>query len=208
MKTILLLSHGKFLNSDLPKILGRSLLGWRVLHITTAANGARVDMKPYWDTVHEALEKYGCEVKDLDLEGKTKNELRDILKNFEAVFINGGNTFYLLKEMRASGFSELLKELIPQGLVYMGASAGAYVMCPTIEVSGWDTTRNTFGLTDLSALNFAPFLLSAHYHPGKAALIKEKSQQSKYPIRILTDEQAILLKDNQMEFLGGPEIVL
>ncbi len=208
MRTMLLLSHGRFLNNDLPKILGRSLVGLRVAHITTAAKGARVDMKPYWETVHQALGKHGCKVEDLDLDDKPENELRHILSNFDAVFVNGGNSFYLLKSIRESGFDKIMKALIPQGFIYMGASAGAYVICPTIEVSAWDSSRNTFGLTDFSALNLVPYLLSAHYKPEKAVLIKEKSGKIKYQIRILTDDQAILIKDDQEEFLGGEEIKL
>jgi dipeptidase E len=208
MKTILLLSHGKFLNNDLPKILGRSLFGLRVAHITTASKGARVDMTPYWETARLGLTKNGFQVEDLDIEGKTENELRAILKNFDAVFVNGGNAFYLLRAMRDSGFIKIIKELIPKGFIYMGASAGAYVVCPTIEVAAWDTSRNKFGLEDLSAFNLVPFLIKAHYQPDTAALIKEKSRQAKYPIRILTDEQAILIKDEQIEFLGDKEIIL
>ncbi len=208
MQTLLLLSHGKFLANNLPDILGISMAGLKVVHITTASKGARVDMSPYWETVHQNLSAHGCLVDDLDIEGLSEQALREILKRYQAVFVNGGNVFYLLKAMRVCSFEKVLKELLAEGLIYMGASAGAYVACPTIEVASWDASRNTFGLTDYSGFNFVPYVLKAHYHPDLFDLIKDKSEKMIFPIRILTDDQAILVKDNVSYFLGGEEVKL
>ncbi len=206
MQTLLLLSHGKFLANNLPDILGISMAGFKVVHITTASKGARVDMSPYWETVHQNLKGHGCLVDDLDIEGLSEETLRGTLKEYQAVFVNGGNVFYLLKAMRDCNFEKVLKELLPEGLIYMGASAGAYVACPTIEVASWDTSRNTFGLTDYRAFNFVPYVIKAHYRPDLLDTIQEKSKKMIYPIRILTDDQAILVRDNVSYFLGGEEI--
>jgi len=206
MQTLLLLSHGKFLANNLPDILGVPTAGLKVVHITTAGKGARVDMSPYWLTVHQNLEGHGCLVDDLDIEGLDEETLRNILKEYQAIFVNGGNVFYLLRAMRACNFEKVLKELLSEGLIYMGASAGAYVACPTIEVAAWDTSRNTFDLTDFSGFNFVPYLIKAHYRPDMIDLIKEKSKTLTYPIRILSDDQAILVKDGISHFLGDNEI--
>jgi len=209
MKTLLLLSHGQFLNNDLAQILNRSLVGWRVAHVTTAAKGTRTGMASFWKVVHEAFARKGCYVEDLDLDGKDENELRDILKKFNAVFVNGGNTSYLLKSIRKSGFDKVVRELLPQGFVYMGASAGAYVACPTIEAAAWNNKdKDTFGLTDLTAMNLVPFLLVAHYTPEFYDLLREKTAAISYATRVLTDEQAILVNDDEIKFLGGEEIKL
>lgn len=206
MQTLLLLSHGKFLANNMSDILGVSMTGLKVAHITTAGKGARVDMSPYWATVHQNLESQGSIVDDLDIEGLSEVALKSILNEYQAVFINGGNVFYLLKAMRACNFEKVLRELLPTGFIYMGASAGAYVACPTIEVAAWDTSRNTFGLTDYSAFNFVPYVIKAHYRPDLLDLVQEKSKKMIYPLRILNDDQAILVKDGISYFLGDDEI--
>ena len=208
MQTLLLLSHGKVLFHNLPEILGRSLTGAKVIHVTTAANGALTDMSPYWQTVHNAFDSYGCLVEDLDIKGREYQELKTILATADIVFVNGGNTFYLLEAVRESGFDRVVKELLPLGLIYMGASAGAYIACPTIEAATWKSNKNRVGLTDLSAMKLVPFLLSVHYIPEFRELLEEKIKCTDYPIRVLTDDQAILVKDGQEEFIGSGEVKL
>ena len=70
------------------------------------------------------------------MDGKNEDELREILRGKELVYVEGGNTFYLMKAIRESGFEKVIKELLPKGLIYMSVSAGAYVACPTIEMAG------------------------------------------------------------------------
>lgn len=53
--------------------------------------------------------------------------LRQRLAAFDLVWVLGGNTFNLLYEMKRSGFSDIINELVEGGLVYAGESAGAVV---------------------------------------------------------------------------------
>ena len=45
-------------------------------------------------------------------------------KSFDAVFVSGGDTNVLCREMRRTGFDEVLKAAVNAGLVYVGISAG------------------------------------------------------------------------------------
>ena len=58
-------------------------------------------------------------------------ELKDI------IFVEGGNTFYLLKAMRACNFEKIIRKLLKEGKVYIGASAGSIVAGKTIKTAGW-----------------------------------------------------------------------
>ncbi|KKQ60349.1 MAG: hypothetical protein US81_C0023G0011 [Parcubacteria group bacterium GW2011_GWE2_38_18] len=210
MLTILLTSSSKFLNNDLTKILGKPLKDFRIAHIITASKGEGVTDLGYINRTKEIFKQNNCEFEDLDLDGKNENELRKILKKFDAVFVNGGSTFYLLKSIRESGFNKVIKELLPLGLIYIGASAGSYVACPTIEMSTWkhQDKYNHYGLTDFSAMNLVPFLMSVHYVPEYETLLRKKIPLTNYPVKILTDEQAILVKNNEINLLGGDEIII
>lgn len=47
------------------------------------------------------------------------------LKSFDAIFISGGDSAVLCREMARTGFNAILKEGISDGLVYVGISAGS-----------------------------------------------------------------------------------
>lgn len=211
MKTLLLLSSSQFLiENKLSEIFNKSFENIKLAHIFTAAKGKGCVKMEYLEKTKNILKAKGCIVEDLDIDGKNEDELRNILKNFDGVFVNGGSTFYLLKSIRESGFDKVLKELLPEGFIYIGASAGSYVCCPTIEMSLWkhQDKYDHYGMTDLTGMNLVPFLMSVHYVPENKELIKNKISEANYPVRILTDQQAILVKDDEITFLGGKEIKL
>jgi len=210
MKTLLLLSSGKFLNNDLTEYLGKPLSDFRIAHVINASKGKGVNDLSHLDRVRAIFKQNNCYFEDLDLDGKKEDDLRKIFSNFDAVFVNGGNTFYLLKSVRESGFDKVIKELLPKGFVYIGASAGSCLACPTIETSLWrhQEKYDHYGLTDLTGLNLVPFLISVHYMPDYHDILKEKIFKAGYPTKILTDNQAILVKDGEIRLLGGEETVL
>ena len=210
MKTLLLLSSGRFLNNDLSEYIGKSLKELRIAHVINASKGKGVTDLSYLDRVREVFKQNNCYFEDLDLDGKNEEDLREILNNFNAVFVNGGSTFYLLKSIRESGFDKVIKELLPKGFIYIGASAGSYVACPSIEMSLWkhQDKYDHYGLTDLSGMNLIPFLITAHYIPEFHDLLKDKISYAHYLVRILNDQQAITVNDDQIKLVGGKEIKL
>lgn len=180
-----------------------------MVHVITASIG--VTNLEYFERNREFFKKEGYQVEELDLDGKSEDELRNILSKKELVYVEGGNTYYLMKAIRASGFEKVIKELLPKGLIYMGGSAGSYVCCPTIEMAGLrhqDAKYNKFGVTDLTGMNLVPFILAVHYSSQYKEFIKEKIAQSKYPWKILTDEQALLVRDGEVELVGNQEEVV
>jgi len=208
MKTILLTSAGMDIKEEILKVLPKSPEQMKVAHIITAS-------KPEKNTSYvakdkDAMVKEGFQVEDIDLEGKSEPELKEVLRDKDIIYVQGGNTFYLLKYAKQSGFDELVKKLIGEGKIYIGVSAGSYIACPTIEMATWKKhqDRERIGLTDLSALNLVPFLLSVHYVDEYKGILKEAISKTKYKVRILTDEQAIFVINDEIKFIGGEEIKL
>ena len=208
MKRLLLSSNGGFVIEKGLKLLFDDVSQIKLAYITTAGKG-NVN-KTYLEIHKELLRKEGYDFEELDIEGKNENELRELLKNKNAVYVEGGNTFYLLKAVRESGFDKIIKELIEKGMPYIGSSAGSYIACPTIEMATWKEPgeeKDRFGVTDLTAMNLVPFLVKAHYEPEQKELLKEKISQTKYETKILKDGQAILVEDNNYKLVGeGEEI--
>lgn len=206
MKTILLTSAGMNVKDEILKILPKPAKQIKIAHIITAS---KVEKNlSYLERENQIMKELEFNVESIDIEGKTENELCVLLRNKDIIYVQGGNTFYLLKFVKESGFGKVVKDLIKKGVIYIGVSAGSYIACPTIEMAYWKhPDRNTVGLTDLTGLNLVPFLLSVHYNPEYAATLKKEISTAKYPVKILTDEQAIFIQDNEIKLVGrGKEI--
>lgn len=189
---------------EILKLLPRPANQIKLAHITTASKAE--DDISYVKKDSQIMADVGFHVQEIDIEGKNENELRRLLGDKDIIYVQGGNTFYLLKCVRESGFDKVVKDLIQKAVIYIGASAGSYIACPTIEMANWKhPDKNTVGLTDLRALNLVPFLLSVHFKPEYASVLKQEISTSKYPVKILTDEQAILVRNGEVKLVGNGE---
>lgn len=201
---LILASDLNFLLKHGYNLTGISKSEMKIGYITTASKVARD--KNFFEKVKNFIKENHIIFEEIDIEGKSKHEMLNFFKNKNVIHAEGGNTFYLLKAIRESGFAEVLKELLNEGKIYIGTSAGAYIMCPSIEVANWNETgRDRFGLTDFSALNYVPFVLKVHYKDEMENLIKEKMKTLKYPLRILRDGQGILVENDKYTFFGDGE---
>jgi dipeptidase E len=82
------------------------------------------------------------------------------LDTADALFVGGGNTFRLLKALHELGLVEAIRRRVEQGMIYIGASAGTNVACPTIR------TTNDMPIVEpptLRALNLFPWQINPHY---------------------------------------------
>ncbi|MBI2514714.1 Type 1 glutamine amidotransferase-like domain-containing protein [Candidatus Wolfebacteria bacterium] len=206
MKTILLTSAGMDVKEEILEILPKPANQIKLAHISTASK-AEGNLS-YLEKENREMKALGFQVEEIDIEGKNEAELRKLLEDRDVIYVQGGNTFYLLKYVRESGFDKVVKDLIDKGVIYIGVSAGSYIACPTIEMANWKSQdRNVVGLTDFAGLNLVPFLLSVHYKPEYKEVLKREILAAKYPVKILTDEQAILIRDGEISLVGkGEEI--
>jgi dipeptidase E len=132
------------------------------------------------------------------------------LKGVDVVFVFGGNTFEYLNGLRKTGLGTAIKKFVRKGGVYLGLSAGSYVVCPTIEAASWKhPDRNTPGLKNLAGLNLVPFLVTAHYEEKYRGIVTKEAGGVKYEVIVLTDKQAIIINGNKRTIIGpGKKLVL
>ena len=214
VKTLLLTSAGIVpeVKKDFLSILPMKPSEVKVSFVITGAYGEPPETyggsEPWWlKRDRQTLYDSGInQVEDLDLRGKTKIQLEKILKDKDIIFVSGGNTFYLLYWARKSGFDKLVPICLKRGVLYVGASAGSYLVCPSIEIALWkEPKRDRFGLTDMKGVNLAPFLIMAHFVEKYRKLINKMAKTIEYPLVALTDKQAVLVKGKIIKLLGTPE---
>ena len=102
---------------------------WRICHIVTASTAGRAAdrswaAEPWLVEEERQLQGHGFLCESLDLAGWPEPDLAADLASFDVLYVQGGNTFYLLERMRRSGADRIIQELVAaQGAVAPGDQA-------------------------------------------------------------------------------------
>lgn len=166
-----------------------------MVFIPTAANPYK--KRPWIAADRDALTAAGFQVFNLDIENKTKKELREILKNANIIFVAGGNTFYLLEKAKKSGFDKIVKDLVSTNIIYIGSSAGSIILGPGIEFAEAFDDPNIAQLDSTKGFMLIDFIPLPHYekeNPDYKDIIKEYGL--KYTLVPITNDQIILVDDD------------
>lgn len=191
------------------KLLGKSPKETRVCFIATASKPE--EDKWYIDQDKKRLSELGFGYEELDLEEENEKSLDKKLKNFDVIFVEGGNTFYLLKYAKKSGFGNTLKRFLDNGGVYLGVSAGTIIMGKNIKSSqiyydlAGQGDKNIVDLKDLTGLDFVPYIFCVHINKKDINIIKDYATETSYPIVCLSDSQALLVNGKDIEIVGSGE---
>ncbi|WP_091504859.1 MULTISPECIES: dipeptidase PepE [Amycolatopsis] len=116
---------------------------------------ALADHDAYTAKAAEALAAFGVEVT-----GAHQGDPIALLDAAQAVFVGGGNTFRLLRELYARELLAPIRDRVARGTVYIGSSAGTNVACPSIR------TTNDMPIVQppsFDASGLVPFQINPHY---------------------------------------------
>jgi dipeptidase E len=144
------------------------------------------------------------------------------VEEVDAIFVGGGNKFYLSYWMEKSGLFGLLPQLIKQGKVYVGASAGSMMVTPTLNFN-----RDYFKKTGVyhddefdevmpasagsaKTLDLVDFVIRPHfkadYFPQATLENVEKwAAKVDYPLYALDDQSALKVIDEKVEVISRGE---
>lgn len=144
----------------------------------------------------EDLAQMNYKVIDIDI---SKENKQDILKKFklvDSIFVAGGNSFYLLQQLKNK---DVLKELteFANNKIYIGSSAGACIVCPSIEyVQKLDDKSQAPLLNDYNAMNLVDFYILPHYkNKDKYTKLADEIEKeyNNYKFIKLSNNQAIVV---------------
>lgn len=145
------------------------------------------------------LETLGLSVDTIDLRDFSDSAtLQAKLASYDLVWAMGGNTYVLRYEMQRSGFDLAIRELLDEGKVYGGDSAGALIACPSIAgVESADPPQYAEKLIT-EGLNLIPFLVLPHVDNPEFAAVTPlfKAHHSGKEIVELKDSQAVIISDD------------
>lgn len=172
----------------------------KVGFIPTAAN-----VEPYskdWViSQFNQLQRYGfyqIDIVDIAADGV---DWRTRLDTCDMLWLSGGNTFYLLDQVRKSGFDTWLKENI-DSKVYVGGSASTILVTPTIKIAD-GVDDNTVGLEDFTGLGLIDFEINVHCDAAGLEATGEYAKQTENKVYALDDLRAIKVVDGNVEVISG-----
>jgi len=148
---------------------GEAYLGWprqaihdylnkhnikKVLFIPYAGVGITYD--EYTAKVNNVFTELGFEVEGIHTFADPAKAIHDA----QAIAVGGGNTFHLVYMLHKLKIMNVIKEVVENGKVYMGWSAGSNVACPAIK------TTNDMPIIEPESFNctaLIPFQINPHY---------------------------------------------
>lgn len=189
--------------ADVANILGQfeeNLSGKRVTFIPTASNVEKVIF--YVNSGKKALEKLGLIIDKLDVSMANQEEIIKKLTKNDYIYVTGGNTFFLLQELKKSGADKIIVDQVNAGKLYIGESAGAMVASPNVEYAGpMDSVKKAPDLSGFDSLRLIDFCPVPHHtnSPFKKAVEKIITQYgSKFPLKPISNKEVILVDDNMV----------
>ena len=148
--------------------------GKHVVFIDTAAKFEEVNF--YVDEAVEILENFGSKLRHLDVscaqslavpvsekdELFCNDEILSAISQCDIIYISGGNTFYLLNELRKSRVWQAIKNAVKAGKIYVGESAGAIAAAPDTKYATL-MDENSANMSDFTGLNLVDFCVVPHF---------------------------------------------
>lgn len=178
MKKILLTSAGfenKVIENKFIELLNKDIGESKALFITTAA--VEPDAIMVLPKCLEDLLNCGILKKNITVYDMHKLITFEEIKKYDAVYVCGGNTSYLVDRINEVGFKKIIDQFIENGGIYIGVSAGS------VAASGEYS----------NGLDFIHNKLDVHCDKGtKSGIIKTND------MLYLTDNQAILITDDDI----------
>ena len=151
------------------------------------------------------LEDLGLIVDELDVSTASRKTVMEKLTKNDMIFVGGGNTFFLLQELKRSGADKIIAQEVEKGKLYIGESAGAIAACPDIGYSAeMDVPEKAPELTDYTGMGLVDFYVVPHLgHPdmGPAAERIIEQYSSVPDLKVINDYQAILVKGDKAGIL-------
>jgi|CXWK01.1.fsa_nt_gi dipeptidase E len=157
----------------------------------------------------EALRAKGWNIELVDLRewrnSQDREALRQKLASKDVFLFAGGNPFYLRWLMKATGADEIITELVKQGKVYAGASAGGVVAGPTLRFFDNQDDPNEAEEIIWDGLNLTHIVLVPHIDNEEfgegCRQAGEALKAAGYTTQPITDAQALLINGDHAEVI-------
>lgn len=142
--------------------------------------------------------KLGASVTEIDISTEAYSTIQAVFEDADVIYFTGGNSFFLMDQLRKTETDELLKKELANGKLMIGESAGAIICAPTIQyIEQMDEKPEDYSQEDNEGLDLIDFYVLPHYLTAPFKKITERimAEFSDLNICAINNHQAIIVND-------------
>lgn len=185
--------------AKLKTFIGTGLASKKVAYVVTAGNGEFHGAWRASETI-QVIRPIFPKLTIVELEDYQHRDVIQTIESVDILWVAGGFTGYLLYWMRRSGLVDKLPQLLEQGLIYVGSSAGSMACSTSQEASSWYLREPEPGAEFIPGLGLIDFEIYPHYEESLLPDIKKLWTHGK--LALLKDGEVITKAENQITWLG------
>ena len=159
----------------------------------------------YVGSARKLFKKMGAIVTEIDISKEDFSTIKSAFKDANIIYFTGGNSFFLIDQLRRTGVDKLLKEELEKGKLMIGESAGAIICAPDISyIEKMDPIPKDYSQNDYAGLNLIDFYILPHYLTAPFKKVTAEIMQSFPNIELcaINNAQAVIVKDGKRDAIG------
>ena len=152
----------------------------------------------YVGSARKLFKKLGASVTEVDISTEAYSTIQAVFEDSDVIYFTGGNSFFLMDQLRKTETDELLKKELVNGKLMIGESAGAIICAPTIQyIEQMDEKPEDYSQEDNEGLDLIDFYVLPHYLTAPFKKITERimAEFSDLNICAINNHQAIIVND-------------
>ena len=152
----------------------------------------------YVGSARKLFKKMGASVTEIDISTEAYSTIQSVFEDADVIYFTGGNSFFLMDQLRKTETDELLKKELANGKLMIGESAGAIICAPTIQyIEQMDEKPEDYSQEDNEGLDLIDFYVLPHYLTAPFKKITERimAEFSDLNICAINNHQAIIVND-------------
>ena len=182
--------------SKVDALLKDHIAGKRVAFIPTAS--IHEGYTGYVGSARTVFKKLGAELTEIEISTANASDITQVFDTADIIYFTGGNSFFLIDQLRKTGTDTLLKQQLEKGKLFIGESAGAIVCAPELSyIEKMDPIPEDYSQSDYAGLGLINFYVLPHYLTAPFKKVTADIMQSFSNIELcaINNAQALSVKD-------------
>ena len=152
-------------------------------------------------------------INNIDMVTSGEDLYKNNFDNYSAIYIGGGNTYKLLRDIKENNCFDKIKRYIDNDGVVFGGSAGAIIFGKDIDTCKYEDDNSIIGLKDTSGFDvLSGYSLLCHYNDNIVKTENNINYLKGYSIGrkviYLPEEDTIFIDSNDIELIGDKEYIV
>ena len=186
----------KTIEDELKNLIGKDFKGLKMLFCTTASNYEGGEMNDWLIDDLEKFKNLGFKIDVCDINGISKENFLPRFEWADVFYFEGGNTQWLRDCIKKSGLEENLLRLL-ETRIWIGASAGSCVLCPTVCNSCQNLFDENISGFPRDGLGFVDFQFVPHLNNEDFPKINfENLENASKNLREIDGKKLYIVDDN------------